>query len=387
MVDTAVRNARTFVLEWLQGPHSDQLSQLQAFIGSPDGHASTRWAHPASNWTALVTNAEDLLKSINISGQSKGGDCSADPATPRPSCRQRTSAQCEAGAALATLAAAGERQRPVAALAAHGSEGGATVLSRLLAQACRTQPLVWSRCAFRDGYDGCDPEEVDICVQRQGRFSAGRFASRGYRFVHIVRNPLELLTRSYLLMDPNATHNMNATVLLAGLEAHWKLLTSGLLHEMVDVAESHAADPQAMQIPFESMLSDTLGNETIVRMLAFMLDRSPLDRSIQELATALSHVLSTNAKTEIQGDAQRKHLAKLFMRKPAKCNHVNKLQAALGYETVRCLVEPKPPPPPAARRRRLQQLRFKLSTVRRRQAPTQQYLLHHEHRGSPALHE
>ena len=101
-------------------------------------------------------------------------------------------------------------------LGAHDIEGGANVLSKLLSDACRsyfTPKLSW-RCAFRDGYDSCDPDQTDVCFLRESHFTAGRFVERGYRFAHLVRAPIDVLTRSFLLAEPNATRLMNATLLV-----------------------------------------------------------------------------------------------------------------------------------------------------------------------------
>ena len=232
---------------------------------------------------------------------------------------------------------------PMLALAAHGDEGGATLLGKLVSATCRTHlnPLRGSRCAFPEGYDGCDPDEADLCFHRQGRFSAGRYVERGYRFVHLVRSPLDMLTRSYQLAWPNATRQLNSSQLVSGLEAHWKLLSSNLLHEMMDVAQGFEADPRALRIRLEDLTSETQGNATLAHMLAFLLDRSRADRLIIALTSELSYALSTHARAEMQGDTQRKHLAKLLLHKPAKCHHMNKLLSAVGYEEVAC-TEPKP---------------------------------------------
>ena len=240
---------------------------------------------------------------------------------------------------------------PVLVLGAHNTEGGAAVLGKLVSDACRSffTPSMGKECAFRDEYDNCDPEKVDLCFHRQSRFSAGRFADRKYRFVHLVRAPVDVLTRSFLIAEPNATHTIkNATVLVNALEAHWKQLTGGLLHDMQDIHESIAHDPSSITIRFEDLISDELSNATLSRMFAFLLggERSgghalaKVNTRVQAVAASAARLLPGLARADLQGDSQRKHLQRLLLRKAAKCQHVNKLHGALAYPAVTCTEAP-----------------------------------------------
>ena len=230
---------------------------------------------------------------------------------------------------------------PILAIGAHDVAGGAGLIGKVLSEACRDYfaPRLGWKCATREGYDNCDPEQVDVCFHRQARFSAGRFADGGYRFVHVVRSPMDVLTRSYLLLEPNATHLMNSSELTLALEAHWKLLSNGALHEMQDIAESHASDPHALQIELEDLIAEERANATLGRAFAFLLDCHPEDERVHQLLGGASKVLLAAGRVELQGENQRKHLAKLLLRKPAKCQHVNKIQQALRYDPLPCSAE------------------------------------------------
>ena len=46
--------------------------------------------------------------------------------------------------------------------------------------------------------------------------------------------------------------------------------------------------------------------------------------------------LQAAAKSEVAGGSQRAHLVKLLLRKPAKCMHLSRVQAALGYTPLQC---------------------------------------------------
>ena len=56
----------------------------------------------------------------------------------------------------------------------------------------------------------------------------------------------------------------------------------------------------------------------------------------QELALESARILPSLIRSDQQGESQRKHLQRLLLRKPAKCQHVNKLHKALGYPQVTC---------------------------------------------------
>ena len=235
-----------------------------------------------------------------------------------------------------------KRQRqPLLVIGAHGVEGGANLVGKAIAEACReyfTPHLGW-KCIVRDDFDSCDPE-ADVCVHKQSHFSAGRFADRGYRFLHVVRSPLDTLTRSFQLSVPNATQTMNASALLVALEAHWKMLSNEKLHVMQDMAEGHAADPHSMNMKLEDLLPvvpDTgHSNETLAKMFGFWLDAEPSDARVVSVAAAAAKVLPAAGRAELQGDTQRKHMSKLLTRKPAKCSHVSRVQQAVGYAALPC---------------------------------------------------
>lgn len=239
-------------------------------------------------------------------------------------------------------------QMPLMVLGAHGIEGGSTVLSKLLSNACRSSltPKLGLRCIFREGDQSCEPDKADVCFHKDTRFSAGRLAARGYRFVHLVRAPIDVLTRSFLLADPNATHTIkNATLLVDSLELHWKKLSGGLLHDMQDFFEGTSADPRSMSIRYEDLASDEHGNETLGRLFSHLLlpgdaeQRAPMSQVqglAQELALESARILPSLIRSDQQGESQRKHLQRLLLRKPAKCQHVNKLHKALGYPQVTC---------------------------------------------------
>lgn len=158
--------------------------------------------------------------------------------------------------------------------------------------------------------------------------------------MHVVRDPMEMLTRSYLASEPNATHTLNASALVAGFEAHIKTLLGEELHDMQAISEGHSADPNYLQVRMEDLNTAdvTRRNATLTNLFAFLLGRPE-----GNLATATPFpppsvwtALMKAHKSEEIGSSQRKHLAGLLLRKPAKCHHVSKLQAALKYPTVTC---------------------------------------------------
>ena len=352
---------RTCLWESLhEGYHSRAArSQLISFLGlqgtSFVGDVAFRGEPPG--WKTFIANGEELLKQDNSSWMLADEGCAAGAASPHSTCTPRQGTECSVAEAMATLASMPRRIPPLLAVGTHGREGGASLIVKVISQACRLHPdsVLGRQCAFRDDYETCDPDDVDVCVHSQARFSAGRFADRGYRFVHVVRSPLDMLTRSYLLAQPNATRIYNSSQLVAALEAQWKVLAGSVLHEMIDTYESYLVDPLTLSVKMEDLISESLGNATLMRTLAFLLDRSPTDSTVQALFVPLSHTLAVQARMEHQGEAQRKHLAKLFMHKPAKCVHANKLQQSLNYEVFHCGDVPKPH---SIRRRRLRSLRW-----------------------------
>lgn len=315
-----------------------QLSQLRAFLRLP--HAHTFGATGKSkgvvtgDWTSDVDRLQGMREQLNSYAMSTVSD----------NCNGTTIAKGDAAptvsAALSTLTARTRQRRPLLVVGAHGTEGGAALVAKVLAEACReflTPRLGW-RCVTRDGFENCDPD-ADLCFHKQAHFSAGRLVDRGYRFVHIVRSPIDVLTRSYQLLEPNATHVMNSSALLSALEAHWKRLSGGLLHAMQDMVESHASDPHALKVHLEDLLPDQQPNATLAKLFAFLLNAEPSDSRVEDLLGAVAKVLPSSGRAELQGDTQRKHLAKLLTRKPAKCQHVTRVQQAMNYPALLCSAE------------------------------------------------
>ena len=138
----------------------------------------------------------------------------------------------------------------------------------------------------KDDIESCDPDSADLCFQRSAHFSAGRYSDRGYRFVHVVRSPMDVLTRSYQLLEPNATHARNATDLANALELQWKGLSGGALHMMQDMDESQASDLHAYRIRFEDLLPEGTPNATLAQLFAFLLDKEAADATVDALVDA-----------------------------------------------------------------------------------------------------
>ena len=313
-----------------------QMNQLKSFLKLPHAHQLVSANKAVSSVTdglaSAVENAKEIEAQLGASGvvESNCSSISGSRTTAFPP-SLRT--------ALTTLASRTRPRRPIIVVGAHGIEGGASLMGKVLAEACREylSPSLGWRCVVRDGYDTCDPE-ADVCFQRQAHFSPGRYADRGYRFIHLIRSPLDVLTRSYQLLDPNSTHTMNSTALLVALEAHWKTLSTGVLHEMQDIAESHSADPRALRIRLEDLMPESNPNTTLASIFAFLLDADGSSGRSRPhaLRTATEKALLAAGRAEQQGDTQRKHLSKLLLRKPAKCQHVNRLLQPLGYSAMPC---------------------------------------------------
>ena len=119
-----------------------------------------------------------------------------------------------------------------------------------------------------------------------------------------------------------------------------------------DVADGHASDQHALQIRFEDLVSDDRGNATLRRIFSFLLlgtaddgkkragaardDGGDGEQRVDALVSIASRALPAFARAEMLGESQRKRVAKLLLRKPAKCHHVNKVHQALGYAEVGC---------------------------------------------------
>jgi len=159
----------------------------------------------------------------------------------------------------------------------------------------------------------------------------------------VTRSPVDVLTRSFAIIDPNASKAENKTTTTMALEAHWKNVSSGVLHDMMDTTERHRSDPRALSVKLEDLLSSTHGNTTLKSLFSFLLGQSSGERVMQTLIAHTTKVLHVVARSELQGDTQRKHLGRLIVRKPAKCSHINTFNKALGYPIIGC-VEPTPLP-------------------------------------------
>ena len=105
---------------------------------------------------------------------------------------------------------------------------------------------------------------------------------------------------------------------------------------MQDVFESHSSDPHARGVRLEDLLPEGRPNATLATLFAFLLDTDASDARVHALLAAVANVLPTAGRAELQGDTQRKHLAKLLLRKPAKCQHVNRMLQALEYTALPC---------------------------------------------------
>ena len=306
---------------------SGHLTQIKTFLGLPHAHPMGKaLTPPADDWASMVSNAVEIRNAAGAAAP-KCSTAALPAATPQSLQEAST-----------TLATRTRRRRPLLAVGAHGVEGGASLVGKVLAEACRaylTPRLGW-RCVVKDDIESCDPDSADLCFQRSAHFSAGRYSDRGYRFVHVVRSPMDVLTRSYQLLEPNATHARNATDLANALELQWKGLSGGALHMMQDMDESQASDLHAYRIRFEDLLPEGTPNATLAQLFAFLLDKEAADATVDALVDAAGRVLSAAGKAEQLGDTQRQKLQKLMLKKPAKCQHVNKMQQALKYDMFPC---------------------------------------------------
>ena len=206
-------------------------------------------------------------------------------------------------------------KKPLIAFAAHGVEGGSRLLTKLLFQSCRgaVTSALGDRCAFPINYDGCDPETVDVCVLAEGRFGAARYVDRGYRMVHILRNPSDVIIRSFLLAFPNATHTHNMSTVAAMLDDHFKSSSAAHFQEMTSMAEVFATDTHVLQVKVEDILDTRARVHTLTQIASFVLDRRVDDLQNKKLVDEWSQSLLNVELYEQQGELQRAHLMKILL--------------------------------------------------------------------------
>jgi len=233
--------------------------------------------------------------------------------------------------AAAVLARRTVAQRPLLAIGVHSVHGGASIIGHVVAQACKVwlTPALGIRCSFQDAHDTCDPEEVDLCFHGQARFSIGRFAERGYRFVHVVRDPVEVLVRSSLESAPSALELNTSTFVDTRLQA----LVAGELQDMLAINESHAYDPNYMRIRLEELEANDFGRNTaLARMFSFLLDGwSSLPITASSMPSSIPIALTAALKMDANRRNQRKSVSMFLERRPAKCRHIGKIREALNY--------------------------------------------------------
>lgn len=276
--------------------------------------------------------------------------------------------RCVASAAAASLTANIASVQPIMAIGAHSVEGGSAALFKVFVHLCKTvlTPKLGVRCAFRSAYEGCDPASVDLCFLHDARFSEGRYSSRGYRYVHVRRDPADMIVRGFAREYPNATHTFNSSALLEGVEAQARRVLAEGLREMAAAIESHAADRSALLLRIEDLTSPTSANATLAKLLGFLLGpRAVPHNFVEELVASAWKVMAGAARSEEAGAVQRGHLLKLLQKRPLKCSHVARMQSLLDYPPMKCVeragVQQKPPErhsaagSAAAHRRRLRQ--------------------------------
>ena len=294
----------------------------------------------------------------------------------QPSCNE---GRCVASAAAASLTANIASVQPIMAIGAHSVEGGSAALFKVFVHLCKTvlTPKLGVRCAYRSAYEGCDPASVDLCFLHEARFSEGRYSSRGYRYVHVRRNPADMIVRSFSREHPNATHTLNSSVLLEGVESQARHVLAEGLHEMAAAYESHAADRSSLLLRIEDLTSPTSANATLTQLLGFLLSPRAVPHSfVEELVASAWKVMAGAARSEEAGAVQRAHLLKLLQKRPLKCQHVARMQSLLDYPAMKCVdragVQQKPLQRHTAHRRRLRQINAapRVSMLRRqRQGP------------------
>ena len=204
-------------------------------------------------------------------------------------------------------------------------------------------PLKWM-CASTDKHDLVQVARGFPLWHLYGRFNChvclvpGRFAERGYRFVHVVRDPMEMIIRSYIAAHRNATLTLNATSLLASVDSDIRTRLAEELHSMQAISESHEADPHYLRLRVEDLEDANVSqrSSTLVNMFNFLLNGSPYGMRMASFPPSIGIVLDQARTSEEQEGSQRRYLAALLQHKPAKCHHVGRLQAALRYPIMAC---------------------------------------------------
>eukprot|EP00326_Haptolina_ericina_P009132 CAMPEP_0181217566 /NCGR_PEP_ID=MMETSP1096-20121128/27221_1 /TAXON_ID=156174 ORGANISM="Chrysochromulina ericina, Strain CCMP281" /NCGR_SAMPLE_ID=MMETSP1096 /ASSEMBLY_ACC=CAM_ASM_000453 /LENGTH=337 /DNA_ID=CAMNT_0023309709 /DNA_START=328 /DNA_END=1341 /DNA_ORIENTATION=- len=258
-----------------------------------------------------------------------GAACDQQP----PECNETADSGCDLHDGIGPLVSYSRMRFPMLAIGVHSDSGGAAFMAKVMAQACKVwlTPRLGIRCSFRDNYDACDSAQADLCFHGQARISTGRFSGRAYRFVHIVRDPLEVVTRSYLVSFPNTTVNTSSTSL--AFEGHIRKLLVEDLNEMQVISESHKTDLNYLRLRLEDLTENTpTKNTSMGTLFQFLLDRpTPL-----VLPSSVQVALAAAMKIEERGSQSRRHLAKVLAKKKKKCVAISKCQSALGYFPNAC---------------------------------------------------
>ena len=346
-------------------------ARLKSFLGLPAKAELALQPADRLTWERAVESVVASTNQVRATGGASiaslapltqpSAACSKPSPGAARSCAEVSGGECTTKWATGTLASYPRTRLPVLLVGAHSSAGGASVLGKMMLDACRAwlTPTFGIRCAFLESFEVCDPAQADLCFHSQSRFSAGRFTDRGYRFVHFVRNPLDVFTRSFLTANPNVTHtNVSTTSLLARLEEHLRLLLSEELYDMQSISEGHEADPNYLRVRVEDVGSTAgaTANSTLRAMFQFLLS-PPRQMSTSKPVGSVTRVargapnapgnfpalhpsvwtsLKAAAKSDALGSSQRQRLAKLLVRKPAKCHHLSRIQKELGYAPVAC---------------------------------------------------
>lgn len=141
-------------------------------------------------------------------------------------------------------------------------------------------------CLPLAAYEGCDPTSIDLCFLHKAHFSEGPYSSRGYRHVHVRRDPADLIGRSFAREQPNATHTLNSSALQEGIEAQAKFALAEGFREMAAACEAHATDRSSLLLRIEDMMSPTSANATLTKLLGFLLGPRAVPHSFVEKLVA-----------------------------------------------------------------------------------------------------
>jgi len=346
VVLNASLNSHFFNYEWLfeERTASTAFMKLQAFLGISLPRAVLVRRQLSMTDALLMSKFSDKVylhqsSSIRLGDRLAQGECGSTTLH----CTTTMAATCSWAWASAALAALPQPGHPMLAIGVHFMYGGSSMVGKLVAEACRVwlTPQLGIRCSFRDVYDACDPNLVDLCLHKQARFSEGRFSTRGYRFVHVVRDPIDMLVRSYIAAVPNATRTLNSSALMADFDRHLRAHdVMQEVHDMQAISESHASDPHYLRVAFEDLSTTDMSrrNRTMTRMFNFLLEGW---NDYQHLATSLLQLakLRKPQRNEDQSSSEIKPLVRLLQRKPAKCHHIARLQALLKYAAITCVPE------------------------------------------------